>query len=52
MELLKSWPYALSAYIVIGTVLSLYFGSIVVRRAKIKAQVEHLESLAKNEKSD
>lgn len=52
MELLKSWPYALSAYIVIVSVLSFYFGTIVVRRAKVRAQMEHLENLAKSEKSD
>ena len=52
MELLKSWPYALSAYIVIGTVLSFYFGTIVVRRSKVKIQMEHLENLSKNEKSE
>ena len=46
IDLYKSLPYALSAYIVIGVVLTSYFGSIIFRISKATKEIAHLESLS------
>lgn len=45
MELMKSMPYTLAAYIVIATVLIGYFGTILARFRKVDIESEHLDSL-------
>lgn len=48
IDLYKSLPYALSAYIVIGVVLTSYFGSIIFRISKVTKEIRHIESLSEN----
>ncbi len=45
-DLYKSLPYALSAYLVIGIVLTSYFGSILLRISKTTKEINHIESLS------
>ena len=46
MDLFKSLPYAIAAYVVIAVVLTTYFGSILWRTGKAQKEIEHLEGLA------
>ena len=45
MELMKSMPYALAAYMVFGSVLIGYFASLITRERKIEIEMEHLASI-------
>lgn len=51
-DLYKSLPYALAAYIVIGTVLTIYLGSILFRIAQAAKEIEHINSLSEENKVD
>jgi len=46
MDLFKSLPYAIAAYVVIAVVLTTYFGSLLWRAGKAQKELEHLEGLA------
>lgn len=46
MDLFKSLPYAIAAYVVIAVVLTTYFGSLLWRTGKVQKEIEHLEGLA------
>ncbi|MCH8300423.1 MAG: hypothetical protein IIC39_07795 [Candidatus Marinimicrobia bacterium] len=48
IDLYKSLPYALSAYIVIGVVLTSYFGTIIFRISKATKEIRHIESLSED----
>ena len=48
IDLYKSLPYALSEYIVIGVVLTIYFGTIIFRISKATKEIRHIESLYEN----
>lgn len=46
MDLFKSLPYAIAAYVVIAVVFTIYFGSLLWRTGKVQKEIEHLEGLA------
>ena len=46
MDLFKSLPYAIAAYVVIAVVFTVYFGSLLWRTGKVQKEIEHLEALA------
>lgn len=46
MDLFKSVPYAIAAYVVIAVVLTTYFGSLLWRMGKTQKEIEHIEGLA------
>ncbi len=52
MEIFKSTPFALAAYIVIAVVISTYLGTIMFRVSKTKKEIEHLNSLSGNVDDD
>lgn len=52
MDLYKSLPYAIAAYVVIAAVLTIYFGSLLWRTGKVQKEIEHLEGLSKQGDSE
>ena len=52
VDLYKSLPYALSAYIVIGVVLTGYLGSIIFRSFKAAKEIMHIESLSEEKRGN
>ena len=51
MDLLKSLPYAIAAYTVIGIVLTSYIGSLLIRSSNAMREIERLEKLPDSTKS-
>ena len=51
MDLFKSLPYAIAAYVVIAVVLTTYFGSLLWRKGKVQKEIDHLEGLASQSNS-
>ena len=45
MDLFKSLPYAIAAYVVIAVVFTTYFGTLLWRIGKVQKEIEHLEGL-------
>lgn len=50
IDLYKSLPYAIAAYVVIGVVLTSYLGSIIFRISKAAKEIKHIESLSEEKK--
>ena len=46
IDLYKSLPYAIAAYVVIAVVFTTYFGTLLWRTGKVQKEIEHLEGLA------
>ncbi len=46
IDLYKSLPYALAAYIVIGVVVTTYLGTVIFRISKAAKEINHIESLS------
>ena len=51
-DIYKSLPYALSAYVLIGIVLTSYFGSILFRTSKATKEINHIESLSEEKREN
>ncbi len=52
MDLFKSLPYAIAAYVVIAVVLTTYFGSLLWRMGNTQKEIDHIEGLASQGDSD
>ena len=46
MDLFKSLPYAIAAYVVIAVVFTTYFGTLLWRTGKVQKEIAHIEGLA------
>ena len=51
MDLMKSLPYAIAAYSVIGIVLTSYIESLLIRSSNAMREIERLEKLPDSTKS-